>query len=182
MPCSCQWCIFIWVSAEALSERSFKGGTPKRSRFWSRLPCRCCHWAMQRVWPTQFPADGEMDDVLKVQTQGGKQGPTRSCQHSGFRHVPLYKSPVLSLCCQLELTPPQQPASLTYQGCQPKGGFPTSTQAFCPFMEPNQFPSPQLNDLGSTGREMAPDLPFRQGSQISRDNLLSQWPNIGWGN
>lgn len=92
-----------------------------------------------------------------------------------------YKSRILSSCCQLGLTRSQQPAGLTHQGWGPKGGLATSTQVFCPFMEPNQFPSHWVNDLGSTGKEMAPNLPFGQGAWISRGNLLSQWPHVGHG-
>lgn len=93
-PVRVSGCIFICLSAEALPERCCEGGTLKRSSFFSCLP-RCCPGAMWRdsLWPPQFPADGEMDDVLRVQTKDGEQGPTRSCQHSWLRHVPLLQEP-----------------------------------------------------------------------------------------
>lgn len=94
MPWYCE--CFTWVSAEALPERC-EGGAPKRRSFLSCLPCRCCHGAKQRwetsLWPPQIPADGEMDDILREQTKGGKQGPTKSCQQSGPRHAPLLQEP-----------------------------------------------------------------------------------------
>lgn len=58
-----------------------------------------------------------------------------------------------------------QPAGLTSQGWEPGAGL-ASPRSGCPPMAPNEFPSPQLNGLGSARRETAPDLPLGQGAGI----------------
>lgn len=75
-----------------------------------------CRGGRPLLWPPQFPADGEMDDVLRAQTKGGEQRPTRSHQHSQPRHVPLLQEP----CPKLLLPAGPYPFSAAWQPHTPQ--------------------------------------------------------------
>lgn len=152
MPCSCQVCIFIWLSAKALPERTCKAGTPKRSSFWSHLPCRCCHGAIQRVWPH----NSQLLMVRWMMSSGcrprvGNRGPqghvntldsgmSVSTRALFIARAASWTSALLS----------SLPASHT-RGVSPKGGYPPPLRLFVPSWNQTSSHHPSLRTLALLG-------------------------------
>lgn len=119
-------------------------------------PMQVLPWSYVEVrdflWPPQFPADDEMDDVLRVQTKDGKQGPTRSRQHSQPKHVPLLQEPNSKLV--LPAGPYPFSSSLPASHARdesPKVGQPPPLRLFVPLWNQTSSHHPRLMTLALLG-------------------------------